>query len=154
MRIPKTRFFLALMALSMAWVLGSAQTRAQSTTWIGGEIGDPSGLVLRPDYVGRTALEFHAAWDLDDFFFLNVHRMMETPIENGRPLYFMFGPGLFVGVEERAGDEEVIFGISGKFGIGYGGMGYRIYGAVTPRLSLIPDTDGQVGGAVGVLFRL
>ena len=154
MRITQSRLFSLLAGAFLVFTLGTSDARAQSTTWIGGEIGDPSGLVLRPDYDGGSSLEFMAAWDLDEFFFLNVHRMSETPIQPGRPLYFMIGPGIFVGVQDQPTDEEVVFGVSGRVGLGFGGEGYRVYGAVTPRLSVVPDTDGQVGGSIGVLFRL
>ncbi|MBO6574493.1 MAG: hypothetical protein JJ896_03680 [Rhodothermales bacterium] len=153
MRTPRSKILSFALGLIFLLSVGSTEVKAQSTTWIGGELGDPSGLVLRPDYDGRGSLEFLAAWDLDEFFFLNVHRMIETPIEPNRPLYFMFGPGAFVGFEDN-GDDEAILGISGRFGVGYGGRDYRIYLSVTPRLSLTPDTDGQVGGGLGVLFRL
>lgn len=142
---------LLAMTMILCGILVDAQ--AQSRTWIGGELGDPSGVVLRPSYEGQGSLEFLAAWDLDEFFFLNVHRMIERPIERGRPMYFMFGPGAFVGFQDR-GETEVILGVSGRFGIGYRGQDYRVYLAVTPRLSLSPDTNGQVGAGLGVLFRI
>lgn len=142
---------LLAMAMSLCYVLGEAQ--AQSRTWIGGELGDPSGVVVRPSYEGKGSLEFLAAWDLDEFFFLNVHRMIERPLERGRPMYVMFGPGAFVGLQDR-GQTDVVLGVSGRFGIGYRDQDYRVYLAVTPRLSLSPGTDGQVGAALGVLFRI
>lgn len=141
-------FRLGLFALTLTFLtLGTA--RAQ--TMIGGEIGDPSGLVVRPG--SAPNLEFLAAWDLDKFFFLNIHRMQDSAFEAGRPLKFMYGPGLFIGLRERS-ENEVVAGISGRLGLAYVTSGYRVYLAVTPRLSVIPDTHGDIGGALGVMFRL
>ncbi len=155
MGIPYRRVLTAFgLAIAFLTVPTEADAQQRGDVWIGGELGDPSGLVIRPSYQQeRRTWEFLAAWDLDKFFFLNVHRLQEVHLNDERTVHFFYGPGAFVGIESNP-DDEAVAGISGRLGLGYGLENWRIYLAVTPRLSLIPDTDGQVGGALGVQFRL
>jgi hypothetical protein len=142
------------LALAFLTVPMEADAQRRGDVWIGGELGDPSGIVVRPSYDNeRRVYEFLAAWDLDKFFFLNVHRLQEKHLNDERTLHFFYGPGAFVGIESNPDDEAVV-GISGRVGLGYGLENWRVYVAVTPRLSLVPDTDGQIGGALGVQFKL
>ncbi len=147
---------LTAMGLAVAFLIVPPEVDAQrrGDVWIGGELGDPSGIVIRPAYDSeRRVYEFLAAWDLDKFFFLNVHRLQETPLNDERTVHFFYGPGAFVGIQSNP-DDEAVAGISGRLGVGYGVENWRVYLAVTPRLSLIPDTDGQIGGALGFQFKL
>ena len=117
---------------------------------IGGQIGEPTGLTIKL-HTGRTALDFAAEWDFNDFFFVQGHLLLaEPPIPgtNGDVRYF-YGPGLFVGAREN---NDTAFGFSFNAGVSYYTGPVEIFGQVTPRLRLTPDSDFDVGAAFGLRF--
>jgi hypothetical protein len=69
-------------------------------------------------------------------------------------VHLFYGPGAFIGIRDRGRDEDddVVVGISGTIGIGIMVEQFQIFASVTPRLSLIPGTDGDVGAGVGVRY--
>ena len=121
---------------------------------IGGQIGDPSGVTLMIYNPGAMSYDFLAAWDSDDFFFLNAHGLFERPISGQRDLRFYYGPGVFLGFRDRGrdDDDDVVIGISGRVGLRYWINAFEIYVQLTPRLSVVPDTDGDVGGGIGFRY--
>jgi hypothetical protein len=127
------------------------------TVGIGGQIGDPSGLSLKFYGGGNTfrAWDFLLAWDTGgerEWFFVNVHGHRERPL-SGAPVNFFYGPGLFVGTSSRDGDDdEVLFGVSADFGLAFEIDRFDIFGRLTPRLEVVPDTDGSLGLGVGARF--
>lgn len=136
-------------------VLLAGTARAQGSIGLGGQLGDPSGLTLKLYNPGRVSYDFLVAWDLDDFLFLNVHGLYERRIDTTEGDFrFFYGPGGFIGFLDRpAGqDDDVVLGISGTFGLGFYIEQFEIFGQLTPRLALIPDTDGDLGGGLGVRF--
>ncbi len=124
---------------------------------IGGQIGDPSGVTLKTYQRRGFAYDFLAAWSLDDYFLLNAHAIYERPLENTTVNYY-FGPGAFIIVadqDRRNRDEsEVVLGISGNFGINLFIERFEVFLQITPRLSLTPETDGDVGGGLGLRYYL
>ncbi|NBC19067.1 MAG: hypothetical protein GVY18_17330 [Bacteroidetes bacterium] len=161
MTLPR---FVLLLGLLMG-LTAPAAVHAQSrpgTTGIGGQIGDPSGLSVKVHPGGELAYDFLAAWDLsDDFFFLNVHGVYERSLGD-TPLGFYYGPGLLLGIDEgdddddrpgRGGDEnEVVLGLSGTFGFNFFIERFELFGRITPRLLLVPATEGDIGGGIGVRY--
>jgi hypothetical protein len=139
--------------LALSATPASAQ-RMPGSIGIGGQIGDPSGLTLKVYNPGRMSYDFLAAWDLDDFFFVNAHGLFSRHVGNRDDLHFFYGPGLFLGFRDRARDEDddVVAGISGTFGLGYVFDRFELYGQLTPRLSVVPGTDGDLGGGLGFRF--
>ena len=129
----------------------SAQ-RAPGDIGLGLEIGEPSGITLFVYSPPGPSWDFLAAWDIDDFFFLNLHAVFERHLGARNDLHFFFGPGGFIGVRDRGDDDDVVIGISGTFGLGFLIERFEIYGRVTPRLSVVPDTDGDVGAGVGFRY--
>lgn len=121
---------------------------------IGGQIGDPSGITLKLYQRPGFAYDFLAAWDLDRFFFLNAHTLYERPIPDS-PLRYFLGPGIVLGIDEDAGpdhDSEVVVGVSGQFGVNFFVEQFEVFLQLTPRLSVIPSTDGEIGGGVGLRY--
>lgn len=125
---------------------------ANGQTGIGGQIGEPSGVTLKLYNPNGLSYDFLAAFDLDNFFFLNVHGLYHRPIEDieGEVNVF-YGPGGFIGIHDR-GDDEVALGISGTVGLNYLIEQFEIYAQITPRFEVIPRTDGEIGGGLGVRF--
>lgn len=135
---------------------GAPQARAQSpagNVGIGGQLGDPSGLTLKLYQRPGFAYEFLGAWDLNNFIFLNAHALYERPIPDS-PLRYYLGPGVLVGIREGDGDDDddVVVGISGEFGVNFFVERFEVFLHLTPRLGIIPDTDGEIGGGIGLRY--
>ena len=128
--------------------------RAPGDVGIGGQVGNPSGLSLKIYQSGFPSYDFLAAWDLDNFFFLNAHMLQEQHLGNSENVHFFYGPGAFLGLDDRPDDEsdDTVVGISAQFGINVIVDRFEIYARVTPRLSLAPNTDGDVGGGLGLRY--
>ncbi len=145
-----------LLALVLARSLAVAPAHAQqrrSDTGLGGQIGDPTGITLRLYDRASFVYDFLAAWDLDDFFFLNVHGLRERSLENS-PLSYYYGPGVIFGIERRRRQNELVVGISGNFGINYFVERFEVFLQLTPRFTLTPRTVGDIGGGIGLRYYL
>ncbi len=119
---------------------------------VGGQLGEPSGLTVKLYQQPGFAYEILAAWDLGDFFFVNGHALYERAIPD-TPLRYYLGPGVLAGVREgHAEDGDFVVGISGEFGVNYFVERYEVFLHLTPRLGVIPDTQGDVGGGVGLRY--
>jgi hypothetical protein len=138
--------------LTLGLSVGAADAqRASGNIGLGGQIGSPSGVTVKLYNAGGPSYDFLAAWDLDEFFFLNAHAQFSDPIRanNVSGLEWFAGPGAFIGVD----DDEAALGISGRIGINWMANEYvEFFGHVTPRLSLAPDTDGGFGGGLGLRY--
>lgn len=149
----------ASLAFVVALFLTAGPAHAQrvpGAAGLGGQVGDPSGVSLKIYNPNALSYDFLAAWDLNDFFFMNVHGLYERPLEleNTSGLEYFFGPGAFVGIQERpAGEDDVVFGISGRIGVNIPLEDrFEFYVQFTPRINLVPDTDGDLGGGLGVRY--
>jgi hypothetical protein len=127
---------------------------------LGIQFGEPSGLSLRIYQPGRMSADILLAWDLDDFFYANVHGTWEKSLAGSGDFNFFYGPGAFIGLRERRnrglfdGDNDVNFGISGTAGFNVYIERIEIYLRITPRLLLVDRTDSNVGGGLGFRFYL
>lgn len=133
-------------------------SRPPGRTGIGGQVGDPSGLTLKlyrgtgtrlDRAFGVTAVDVLAAWDLDDFLFVNVHAVAERPIPDS-PLRYFIGPGAFVGID--TGPDDVAFGLSVAAGLNVFFDPFEVFVQVIPRIKVVPDTRGTVGAGVGLRY--
>ena len=133
--------------------------RTSGSVGFGGQIGSPTGLTLKFYNAGGPSYDVLAAWDLDDFFFLNVHGQFNRPIRtnNVNGLEWFFGPGAFIGFQDNSNftdeDDEAVLGISGRIGLNLVvEEQFEFYAQLTPRISLAPDTDGDLGGGAGFRY--
>lgn len=130
--------------------------RTSGAVGLGGQIGEPSGVTLKVYNANSPSYDFLAAWDLDDFFFLNAHALFEQDINAqniNQDLEWFIGPGAFVGVLDSPGESEAVLGISGTIGLNFVvNRQFEFYGQITPRFSLIPDTDADIGGGLGMRY--
>lgn len=143
--------------LFLATAAPAEAQRVPGALGIGGQVGDPSGVTIKIYNPGGVSYDFLAAWDLDDFFFLNMHGQYERPldVENVSGIEYFFGPGAFVGIRDRTEpvDDDFVFGISGRLGINIPLENrFEFYVQVTPRINLVPDTNGDLGGGIGVRY--
>lgn len=144
---------LALALISgLGWTSAAHAQRAPGDVGIGGQIGNPSGLSLKVYRPGFPSYDILAAWDLDRFYFINVHGLYEHHVGNSERVHVFFGPGGFVGVDDRVGDDEVDVGLSGRLGLNVLAGPFEIYVQATPRLEVVPDTEGDIGGGIGLRY--
>jgi hypothetical protein len=150
----------SILALAFACLLGGISAspaqaqRASGAIGIGGQIGEPSGISLIVYQPRSMSYEFLAAWESDDFFFLNAHGLFDQHVGRRQNVHFFYGPGVFLGLRDRGNDEddETVAGISGRVGLGFLINQFEIYGQLTPRLSLTPNTNGDIGGGLGFRY--
>jgi hypothetical protein len=144
----------SLLLLSSATLSAYAQSHTPpGQTSLGGMLGDPSGVTLKVySHTSFTAYDFLLAWDLDRFFFFNAHGLYERPLPDS-PLNYFLGPGILLGVREhpRQGN-DVVLGFSGNFGLNFFVERLEIFLQLMPRLHVIPETEGDIGGGVGVRY--
>ncbi|HMQ49454.1 MAG TPA: hypothetical protein PKA00_18395 [Saprospiraceae bacterium] len=125
---------------------------------IGIQFGDPSGLSMRIHKPSGMSADILLAWDLDDFFFANVHGVFEQPISGSGNFNFIYGPGAFIGLRDRGngnlfdGTDEVNLGVSGVAGLNVYIEQFEIYVRLTPLLLLVDRTDAEIGGGLGFRF--
>jgi hypothetical protein len=152
-----SRFILRALLLA-ALITGSVGSQEASgqvpgrNVGIGGQIGDPSGITLKVYERPGFAYDFLAAWAFDHFFFFNAHGVFESPIRDS-PLRYYLGPGGLIGVREGR-NNQLVLGFSGNFGINFYAERFEVFLQVTPRLHLVPGTDGEIGGGVGLRYYL
>lgn len=122
---------------------------------LGGLIGNPSGLTLKVYGTDRSsfmAYDFLLAYDLDRFFFFNLHGLYERPLPDS-PLNYFLGPGILLGVRERRrSNNEMVLGLSANFGINFFTERFEVFLQLTPCLHLVPGTEGDLGGGIGLRY--
>jgi len=147
---------LASLLATAAFLPQQAQAQRRSgDVGIGLQLGQPSGLslaVYRPNSIG---LDILAAWDLDDFFYVNPHGIFTTRLGDGDRFHLFFGPGAYVGIFERPQASEAIrLGLSATGGLSVMFDILEIYARITPRLPLFDETNTHIGGGVGIRLYL
>ena len=126
--------------------------RVPGEVGIGLQVGQPTGLTVKV-YNQRSSLDFLAAWDWDNFFFLNIHSVFDTHLNPKETLHFFYGPGAFIGIRDRGpNDDDVALGVSGTFGLDVMLGKFELFIQGTPRLEVVPSTDFDMGGGGG--FRI
>ena len=121
---------------------------------IGAQFGEPTGITLRINNGGALGYDILAAWDLDNYFFINVHGLWEHRLAPSPRIGYFYGPGVFAGVRERGKweDNDVYLGVSGTIGLNVYIQKLEIFGQITPRLAIAPGTSGDIGGGIGLRF--
>lgn len=134
-------------------VLGPSRLGAQPLTqsWgPGGQVGDPSGLTVKYYPNQLMAYELVLSYDIGDSFLLfNGRYLFEQPIPES-PLHFFLGPGVTFASE----DDGAAMGASGTLGLNFFRERFEVFLHFTPRLNLVPDTEGYLGGGVGLHYYL
>lgn len=144
---------LAVLAASVS----ALEVRAQSGgTWIGFEAGSPTGITLMFDRGSQADLEFLAAWDLGDWFFLSGHMLLLANESVDPPLSLKYGPGVFAGFRDRPNRNttDLSVGVSFRLEGAYHWDKFAAYLALTPGLEVIEETDFVMGGGLGFRMRI
>ena len=154
-----------LLFCALALPAAAQLTPGQSSSFaIGGQLGDFSGLALKFS-AGGAPIAFAAGWDLDgrDSFAAEAHWLIkQAPLNRSEIglLYGYYGPGAFLlireGRDDRFGDSDTV-GVGGSFAFGLGlsfSGPFDVYGQLVPRLLVVPETDFDVGLALGLRYYL
>ncbi len=123
--------------------------RVNGEVGIGAQVGQPTGVTLKI-FRERASLDFLAAYNWDDFFFLNVHSIYDVHLNDRNTSHFFYGPGGFIGVRDRRGNDQVELGVSASFGLDFIFDKIEIFVQATPRLALSPGTEFDMGGGAGL----
>ncbi len=152
----------ALFAVLLLFGLSVSSAHAQRTSGafgIGCQVGEPSGITFKVYNAGAPSYDLLAAWSgVNDFFFVNGHVLFENRISASnvdQPLEWFIGPGAFVGAFSGNGndDDGAIFGISGTAGLQILlANHFELYIQATPRFAVIPETEGDLGGGLGLRY--
>jgi hypothetical protein len=138
--------------------------RSPGAVGFGAQAGAPTGVTLKVHNNASPSYDFLAAWDTrGDFFLFNAHAQFSETlntqnVDSGEFEWFI-GPGAFVGTfgdndyDDDFDDNGAVIGVSGRTGLNYGfANNFEVFAQVTPRLSLVPGTDFDVGGGLGLRF--
>lgn len=151
MTTPFRTIALALLTMGLCVSSATAQ-RTDGAFGLGGQVGSPSGITLKQYNASGPSYDFLAAWDLGDLFFINGHAQFHQDLnveDVERDLEWYFGPGVFFG----ANDEDAVLGVSARVGLSYMvDPRFEVYVQATPRLSVIPETEGDMGGGLGMRY--
>jgi hypothetical protein len=133
-----------------------SQVAFSQSLGIGAQFGEPTGLTLRINNKAALGYDILAAWDFDNYLFVNVHGLWEHPLSGAPKVNYFYGPGVFAGFRERGRwkEDESFVGASATIGLNVYIQKLEIFGQLTPRLALAPFTDGDIGGGIGVRFYL
>lgn len=146
--------FLSTLLITLGNLLShpAVAQRAAGDIGIGLQAGQPSGLSIGVYQPTGMGLDILAAWDLNDFFYINPHGLFTNHIGDSETFHLFYGPGFFVGLHDEGSEDRLRLGVSGTGGLSVMLGSFEIYGRVTPRLELIDETDVDIGGGLG--FRL
>ncbi len=131
--------------------------RPSPSLGIGFQAGNPTGLSLQWYKNHGVTTDILLAYDLDRFYFLNIHGLWDVHLDQGQHLHFYYGPGAFVGVRRHEFDSRrdvAALGLSGNLGLGLVVSRVEFFGQFTPRLELIKTTRFTPGGGLGIRFFL
>ncbi len=143
---------LAVILFSGLWIVSTNAQREYGDVGIGAQLGQPTGLSIKV-YRAKSSLDFLAAWNWDDFFFLNLHSIYEVNLNDAHTVHLFYGPGAFIGIRDRSpAKDDVELGVSGSLGLDFLIEKFEIFLQATPRLALVQSTDFEMGGGVG--FRV
>jgi hypothetical protein len=143
-----------ILAMTVGYVSPASAQQIEGNIGLGGQVGEPTGLSMKVYNPEGMSYDFLAAFDLNDFFYLNVHGLFERSISDTEPLNLIYGPGAFLGIYDRPRgiDDEVALGISGQVGINFYIEQFELFARVTPRIEIVPGTSGDVGGGLGFRY--
>lgn len=151
------------------FLFGSLQTtkaqKSENKIGIGAIIGEPTGLSLKAWTSGTTAFDAGLAWSLGRYDAINIHAdylwhsfKPFNEIESGQlPIYYGVGGRIvFADNFPNQGDNQAIIGIRGPVGLNYllEDAPIGLFLEVAPILNIVPETDFDVDGAIGIRFYL
>lgn len=151
---PKRTLFIGFTVL-LFYVSNLSAQRPSPSFGIGFQAGNPTGLSMQFYKAGGVSTDILLAYNLEDFFFLNIHGLWDVHLDRTGHFHFFYGPGGFVGIRDYQSEglkDEVVAGVSGEIGLNLVLQRIELFGQVTPRLALTPGTYYNTGGGIGMRF--
>ena len=139
--------------------------KSQDKLGLGVIVGEPTGISLKAWTSGSTAFDAGLAWSLGRYDAINIHAdylwhnfKPFDEIESGQlPVYYGIG-GRVVFADDfpNQGDNQAIIGVRGPVGLNYllEDAPIGLFLEVAPILNIVPETDFDVDGAIGIRFYL
>lgn len=147
------RICLFSMAFFFSAINVSYAQRPSPSVGIGFQAGDPTGLSLQFYKAQGVTTDILFAYHFNNFFFLNIHGLWNTHLDDHGHFHFYYGPGGFVGVRKRRPElpnDEVAAGFSGNLGLNLVVSRLEFFAQATPRIEVTPNTAFNMGGGVGM----
>ena len=142
--------------LSSSLTVSAQAQRPDKSFGIGFQAGNPTGLSLQFYKAHGVSTDILLAYNLDDFLFLNIHGLWNTHLDQEGRFHLFYGPGGFLGVRDVDNNDnkfdEFEAGLSGDLGLNFVLGRVEFFGQLTPRIALIPATNFNLGGGVGIRF--
>jgi hypothetical protein len=120
--------------------LAAQSQRPDKAFGIGFQAGNPTGLALQFYKAHGVSTDILLAYNLDDFLFLNIHGLWNTHLDQEQRFHL------------PDNDNEFEAGLSGDLGLNFVVGRVEFFGQITPRIALIPATNFNLGGGVGIRF--
>ena len=146
---------LVLVALALCTSPGAAVAQSGPSTGVGVQLGSPTGVSVRVVRDAEPHYDFLAAWDFDDFLFLNANLVWERKVEEGVEvdLRMFYGPGAGLGLRDRPGGDDIVLGAGGVIGAALWVESFELFAQLIPQLELVPATDFVIHGGIGVRYH-
>jgi hypothetical protein len=117
---------------------------------LGAILGEPSGVNAQFYWGARSSIGVTAAWSLRDWFFVSADYQVLNRLGDAPPeWHWFYGIGAYLGTPTNS---HGLIGGRIPLGIKYRipGSVVDIWGEVVPALQLLPDTQGEIHGGIGV----
>ena len=128
-------------------IYGAEKQKRGGQLGVGVVLGDPTGIAGKLRLRGNRAIDGLAAWSIGrDRFFVHSHYLyhFQETLEDEQFVFYL-GPGGYA----RLGGAKDRLGVSGNFGLAYNVDQFEIFLEISPKVSIIPDTDGDLTGGLG-----
>jgi hypothetical protein len=149
------RYCIIALTLFFFFLNSISAQRPSPSFGLGFQAGDPTGLSLQFYKDRGVTTDILLAYDLNDFFFINIHGLWNVHLDRSGHFHFFYGPGGFIGIRDNKPEgvrDDVVAGISGNFGLNFVINRVEFFGQATPRFALTPGTRFEMGGGVGMRF--
>lgn len=153
----------SLLALVLNFNTAQAQ-KSENKVGLGLMVGEPTGLSFKAWTSETTAFDAGLAWSLGRYDAVNIHadylwhnfNLFGDDIEKGQlPIYYGIGGRIiFADDYPDPGDENAILGARIPVGVNYlfDDSPVGLFLEVAPIVNIVPETDFDLDGSLGVRF--
>jgi hypothetical protein len=105
-------------------------------------------------YNEPVSIDLLLAWKSNKYVMINPNFVFDKHINNTSNFHFLYGPGLFVIVNDNNSEfgSSTELGVSGLIGIDYLIDNFEIFAQAVPRINLTESSDINVGGGLGLRY--
>jgi hypothetical protein len=144
----------------LAFALAAALAAVPSGIGLGIIVGEPTGLSAKAWLSGNTAVDAAAGWSVrHEYVHLHAdflhHNFGLLDVDPGDlPFYYGIGGRLVLAGGDNNNNDEVTVGLRVPVGVSYlfDAAPFDLFLEVVPLLNLLPETEFDVNGAIGVRY--